>query len=143
MKISAALRLCVVLELASIAASLILSEALKGALPEPLRNWAQADAAREVTRADILLILHALPLLAAELVALVGLLFLQRWAARLYLVTVVLGFALSPYMGPTVEHALADTAGSLTDVLSGILLALVFFTPVLGEPKPEPPVLPR
>jgi len=58
-------------------------------------------------------------------------LFLQRWAAWLYLVSLLIGYALFPFTGPTVEHALADAVDELAILMSGSIIGLAFFSDAL------------
>jgi hypothetical protein len=74
-----------------------------------------------------------LPLVASLIVSTIGLLCLRRWAAWLYLITNVVGMLLMPLTGPTVEHAFADLFDELGIVMSGMVIALAFFTDSLKK----------
>jgi len=118
----------------SIVASLI----LEPSLPEPLAAWLKADAERDITAGEFALLAAFIPLLVSIIVATAGLLCLQRWAAWLYLVTTVIGTLLMPFTGPTVEHALADTIDEIGIIMSGMVIALAFFTDSLKKKDASP-----
>ena len=60
-----------------------------------------------------------------------GLLFLKRWAVWLYLVSLIIGYLVFPFTGPTVEHALADTIDEISVLLSGFIIGIAFFSNAL------------
>lgn len=144
MRPSSALRLCLVLEWGFIVAGVAASFALESSLPEPLATWLSTEADREPTAREMTLFVGYLPLLVCFIVATVGLLFLRRWAAWLYLGATALGTLLMPFTGPTVEHAFADTLDAIGLMMAGAVIALAFFTDSLkSRAEPLPPPLPR
>lgn len=140
MKSATMLRLCVALELALIVISIVLSMVLQPFLPEPLRAWI-AENEQQIRPADLMLFVLFIPLLIALVVASVGLLLLKRWAAWLYLYVNVLGLLLVPFMGPTVEHAVAEMFSEAATMLGGVVLALAFFSDAIrsDELRRPPP----
>jgi hypothetical protein len=137
MRHSTILRACVVLEWVLFVLYIALSFALADNLPAELRAWQDADAERHRDLHEWATLATGLLCLLAAFVASVGLLFLQRWAAWLYLASKVVEYLVYPFSGPTVEHALADTAEELGILVSGAILALAFFSEAL---RPSPPV---
>jgi hypothetical protein len=136
MRSSTALRICVVLEWVFMALGIILSLLLESSLPVPLRDWLAADAEQELTLREFAVFLVAVPLITGAVVGSIGLLFLKRWAAWLYLVSLVIGTLLTPFAGPTVEHALTVSANEIAVLLSGLIIGLAFFSDALPR-KPE------
>lgn len=145
MKLSTILRWCLVLEWVFIGASIVASSLLEPSLPEPLAAWLRAESEGDLTAREIMLFIAVVPLLVSMIVATVGLLCLRRWAAWLYLITNVVGTLLMTLTGPTVEHAFADALDEIGIVLSGMVIAIAFFTDSLIKKVVEqnPPPLPR
>lgn len=139
MHTSSVLRIFVVLEWVAIAGGIVLSILLEPRLPEPLRDWLAAEVEREVDLSEIVLLILAIPMLLGALIGSIGLLFLKRWAAWLYLISLIIGFLIFPFMGPTVEHGMADVFLEVASVISGMIIALAFFSDAL----PAKPSLPE
>ena len=64
------------------------------------------------------------------LVSMGGLFFYQRWAAWL-MVAVLALFSLQLLFSPTVEPGILSYLGSLSDLLTGLILGISFFTEAL------------
>lgn len=145
MKSSTMLRWCLVLEWVFILVGMATAFALESSLPAPLAAWLKGEADSDLTSGQFVLVALGIPLIVSMIVATIGLLCLRRWAAWLYLITTVLEFLIMPFTGPTVEHALADALEQVATVLSGIVIALAFFTDSLKKRTAEqnPPPLPR
>jgi nitrate reductase NapE component len=137
MRSTTLLRFFVLLEWAFLLISMKLSFALEHTLPEPLRDWIAADTDAEVSKADLIILFSIVPLLASALVGAIGLLFLKRWAAWVYLVSMVLGYLIVPFTGPSVEHAIAYAVDEVSVVFSGMVIALAFFSDALDPKKPD------
>jgi hypothetical protein len=132
------LRLCVVSEWVFIALGMVLSFMLENRLPEPLRGWLAAEADRDPGTREFLALALLIPALPCWLAGSVGLLFLKRWAAWLYLGAAVVLHLLSCLVGPTVEHAVTMLYFNVSLVLSGLVLGLAFFSPALQPPPSTP-----
>jgi uncharacterized membrane protein (DUF2068 family) len=139
MSSSTALRVAVVLEWIVGGLALILSLVLEKLLPQPLQAWVLAEAERDaVTPGELMLLVAGVALLGMMLVSSVGLLCLQRWAAWLYLATVVTGTLFVALMGPTVEHGVTGAVDDLASVVSGVVVGLAFFSTALTNARREP-----
>lgn len=88
---------------------------------------------------EVSILLVMIPLLFCQFVGSVGLLFLKKWAAWLYLISLINGFFLFPFLGPTVEHAVADTMDGISILLSGLIIGLAFFSGALRGGSAPPP----
>ena len=126
MKSSTVLRWCVILEMAVTLAAIFVAFVPDFALPEPLSIW--QDAQTEVSVGDFIFLFLYVQLIIPWLVAVIGLLFLRRWAAWLYLIIFFLTTLCGPFTGPTVEHALVTSLSHVASVFSGMVIALAFFT---------------
>jgi hypothetical protein len=83
-------------------------------LPEALADWMRQENGGEFGVADIF-----------------GLLFCyQRWAAWMMAVVVAV-FSLQLLASPTVEPGILSLLGSLSDVITGLVLGAAFFTDAL------------
>jgi hypothetical protein len=125
------LRVCVVLEWVLLITGVALSFALESNLPDSLRAWLAEEYAQDLTSFDLAIIAVGFVVVIATIVASVGLLFLQRWAAWLYLATTVIGCVFMMFTGPTVEHAVSYAFDDVSVVFTGLVLGLAFFTDAL------------
>ncbi len=64
------------------------------------------------------------------LVALIGLLLFKSWARHVYAAGFLAAFALYPFMGITVYSGFSLVLYDMSMVLSGVLLALMYYSPV-------------
>jgi urea transporter len=134
MQTATVLRLGVVFEWVFIALGIILSFMLESRLPEPLREWLAADLESDPEAREFIALALLIPASLCWLIGSVGLLFLKRWAAWLYLGAAVVTLPLDCLFGPTVEHAGAMLCFNVSLVLSGLVLGLAFFSPALRPP---------
>ena len=137
MKTATVLRIAIVAEYILVALSVILSFTLEDSLPPPLRDYVKAEAEREITRSELLLMVPMLILIVAAVVASVGLFMLKEWARWCYLAATGGGSTLLVFMDPSVQHAVTEGVGNFTVIVSGVILGIVFFTDVLRTPPPE------
>lgn len=79
-----------------------------------------------------LIIVATLALIAGimAVVSYVGLLLFKSWARHVYLAVFVVVFALYPFMGVTVYSGVGQIFYDLSMVLSGVVLALAYYSPV-------------
>ena len=70
-------------------------------------------------------------------IASLGLFFRQRWAGFLYVSLVILGYVFMGFLGPTVEHAIADAVDEVAVLISGMIISLIAFTDVLSPTPSE------
>jgi hypothetical protein len=142
MKIQTVLRICVWLVLLLFLAGVVADLLLHGSLPAQLRDW-RAPKPERVS--SVLLFGGAGALVFFSwAAALVGLLRLRRWAAWLFLISLVSGYAYMALTGPTVAHGVASAINGLSAVLSGMVLALAFFSEALKpDLRAEPGAVPN
>src|SRR5688572_1362315 len=130
-----ALRTAIVFEWLFGLAMIALSFALERFLPEALREYLALEAESPIAIGELLLLPLAILLLIVTLASSIGLLLLQRWARWSYLACVVLGCAITPFLGPTVEHSLTDTFEMVATTLSGLVIGISFFSDAIPERK--------
>ncbi len=99
-------------------------------LPEALAEWVHQESGGEFQAADILALLFWGAGIFLFLVSMVGLFFYQRWAAWLMAVVIAV-FSLQLLASPTVEPGILSLLGSLSDVVTGLVLGAAFLTDAL------------
>ena len=99
-------------------------------LPEALADWVKQENSGEIGVADIIGLLFWGAGLFLFFVSMVGLFCYQRWAAWL-MAGVIAVFSIQLLFIPTVEPGILSLLGSLSDVLTGLVLGLAFFTDAL------------
>ena len=72
------------------------------------------------------------------LVASLGLIFFQNWARHFFLFLYVLGIALTPLGGFSVQGPLENVFGQMTAVLDGAILAMAYLSPLADGFKTAP-----
>ena len=99
-------------------------------LPEALADWIHQENGGDFTFGDIIGLLFWGAGLFLFLVSMVGLFCYQRWASWLMAVVVAV-FSLQLLTSPTVEPGILSLLGSLSDVVTGLVLGAAFFTNAL------------
>lgn len=99
-------------------------------LPEVLADWVHQENGGELGVADIFGLLFWGAGIFLFLVSMVGLFCYQRWAAWLMAVVIAV-FSVQLLFSPTVEPGILSLLGSLSDVLTGLVLGAAFFTDAL------------
>lgn len=99
-------------------------------LPDALADWVHQENAGEFGLTDILGLLFWGAGLFLFFVSMVGLFCYQRWAAWMMAVVIAV-FSLQLLFSPTVEPGVLSLMGSLSDVLTGLVLGIAFFTDAL------------
>jgi phosphoglycerol transferase MdoB-like AlkP superfamily enzyme len=134
------LRILVVAELLMIVLGVAVALLTEPSLPEPLRDWVQAEAEVEPTAGFLVLTGFGFLMVVALVVSNIGLFFFWRFARPLYLVTTLAPVLLLPAFGPDVSSGWAAMFDDLGMILSGIIIALIYWSPLrdLFE-RPAPP----
>ena len=98
-------------------------------LPPELRAYEAAQIKAGLTWHDIASIVLGL----GWLTAIVGLFFIWRPARLLFFVMLILDLVLTASGGPSVSGALTRALEDVNALLSGVILALIYFTPLKDE----------
>ena len=99
-------------------------------LPPALRAFEQEQLESDITTSEWVLLAVSIPVLVAAVVALVGLFRFWPLARPLVLALTALGIIIGPFGGPVVETGLAATFDWCSTVLGGMVLALIYLSPV-------------
>jgi Zn-dependent protease with chaperone function len=126
------LRTCILALFALIVLCIGLAVLSDKLLPTELAEWHQRNAGDDFGFADVFALLFWGLGLLLFFVSMIGLFFYQRWAAWLML-AVMLVFSLQVIFSPSVEPGLLTFVGSWSDVMTGLVLGLAFFTDALSE----------
>jgi len=124
------LRTLIVAEIGIGIICIVVSFFTESMLPEPLRAFLEAESEAEITARDLVMIAAAIPLIILLLMSSIGLFFFWRPARVLYLITVVLGLAMTPFFGPYVDAGWGTTFEGVAMIISGAILALIYFSPL-------------
>lgn len=122
------LRVCVVAWWIFFILSIWLSFEMQIHLPTSLNEWVISEAERNPTTVELIIIIASLVMLLTYLVSSIGLLLLNRWGAWLFLISLIIEYIYSPFTGPIVDHAITNTFSELSDLLSGLIIGLAFFS---------------
>jgi len=102
-------------------------------LPFLLQEYAAAEAARPATVADAMVGWLTLLWAIGSLAASVGVFALRRWARPLFLVMALLGCVLQALLEPSVTTGWSVAAETAAQVLVGVSIGVVYFSPVRGH----------
>jgi hypothetical protein len=107
-----------------------MSMALTSTLPEPLRIYVegQFDPETPLSNREIALMVVAVPLILISIWNLVELLRFRPRARPIYATILFACLVLTPWAGPFVEPGIAVAAYYATGILSGIALALMWWS---------------
>jgi hypothetical protein len=102
-------------------------------LPFLLQQYAAAEAARPATTADAMVGWLTLLWAVGSFAASVGVFALRRWARPVFLAMALLGCVLQALLEPSVTTAWSVAAETAAQVLVGVTLGVVYFSPVRGH----------
>ncbi len=117
------IKLFVILELILLVAGFIIWPPTQSHLPPLLQEYLDQEM-ETINIVDLITI----PVLLIYIISAVGLLLTKIWAKNLYVLSTILVYALIPFMGPAVEHAFFATINHLGSLITGAILALLYFT---------------
>jgi hypothetical protein len=124
------LRVLIVAEYALIIVAIVVAFATESLLPEPLRTFVEDEASAELTNHDIAMLIIGLPLIGLLIISSIGLFMLWPPARILYLIGIASGLILVPVFGPYVESGWGTAFEDAASIVSGVILALVYFSPL-------------
>lgn len=122
-----AIKILVIANIISLPIVVFLSFYLEPSLPPLLVEFLGQEMERENTSLELAVSFLTIPVLLVHLVALFGVLLSKQWARFPLLCTSILFYALTPFLGPYVDHSISATLDSLSSLFLGALLALLFF----------------
>jgi hypothetical protein len=102
------------------------SIATQDRLPEPLQDYAVSEQA--ATPSGVMV--GGLIILAAWVAALVGVYRLRAFGRRLFVLALVASLAMTPMSGPSVDSGWSQLFYQASFVLDGLLLGLMYWSPL-------------
>jgi hypothetical protein len=124
------LRTLIVAEVGLVVLSVVGSLLTEVLLPEPLQAYLETEFEGDLTTFEVAMLVAAVPLVILWLVSSIGLFFFWRPARLLYVVTMIFGMLATPFFGPYVDAGLGAMLEDAATIMSGVILALVYFSPV-------------
>ena len=123
-------RIIVILDIVIVVFGIIVSDLTEGLLPETLQNYLMQAAESDFIPKDTIFLIIGAIFFIALIVSWIGLLKFKKFAPWLYLVVSTADIVLTSFMGPTVRSGLAESIAIFEGLIGGVLIALVFFSPV-------------
>ena len=133
MRIEAVLRHLVVWQWVLACLSIVFFQVEIDKLPFLLKEYAAAEAIRPPTVADSMVGWLTLLWGIGSLAASIGVIALKRWARPFFLVMALLGCVLQALLEPSVTTGWSVAAETAAQVLVGVTLGVVYFSPVRGH----------
>jgi hypothetical protein len=124
------LRVCLLALFALIVLTIGLAVLSDKLLPTELAEWQHRNNAGDFGFSDIISLLFWGLGLVLFLISMLGLFLFQRWASWMMLV-ILLVFSLQVLFSPSVEPGILSFVGSWSDIVTGLVLGLAFFTDAL------------
>jgi hypothetical protein len=113
--------------------AVIVSFATESFLPAELRDYLDARGNAPLTEGEIVLASVGGLFLIFVIVLSVGLFRFRRWAKRLLPLSYIIGLLLLPAAGANVETGWASLMFYLCSLVDGVILAVVYFSPLKEE----------
>jgi hypothetical protein len=102
--------------------------AFQSSLPALLQQYLWLESQQALRVGDVILFAFLLVLLAAFVIAWVGLWMLMRWARVVYTAVVIFDIVAALFYGPVVSSALAEAFYGVATLASGIILGVIWFS---------------
>ncbi len=106
---------------------LVLGFSFEDQLPELLQQYNDQIAIGGPP--NMLFAWFGLFVIIAHLISLYGLVTVKKWSKSLFLYTILLSLSLVFFMGSHVADAISDTVETISILVSGAILALLYLTP--------------
>ena len=112
------------------AAGVVLSFMTESSLPPEIQSYLQRMEDAPLAQGEIVLGVVDITFIVFGVVLTIGLFRFKRWAKTLLPMFYALGFVLLPVNGPHVETGWASMMFYLGSFVDGLILALVYFSPL-------------
>jgi hypothetical protein len=124
------LRILIVVGIGLVILGVAVSLLTASLLPESLRAFWKAEIQGEMTARDLGMLRVTFPAIILWLGSSIGLFFFWRPSRILYLISIVLSLLLTPFSGPYVDAGWGTAFEDAAMIVSGVILALVYFSPL-------------
>lgn len=123
-------RLLIILSWLLAVGAAIFSFSTERMLPPELKSYLDTQANTPITMPDMILTIISVVYLIFHFMVSVGLFLFKRWAKALFLPLLAIGSILIIPLGPYVDTGWATFLYYLCNLLDGITLAVVYFSPI-------------
>ena len=103
---------------------------MEASLPVPLRDYLNAQSEADLTIRETIVAVVSLLFLVAWVVAIIGLYCFWQFARPLMVIVLIGSIIISVVIGPTIQSGLTTAFYDVGTLLSGMILALIYTTPV-------------
>lgn len=124
------LRTLLIAEICLVVVGVAVSLLTEPSLPEPLRTFLEAEAEADITGRDKSMLATVIPAIILWITSSIGLFFFWRPARTLYVITIAVGLLMTPFSGPYVNTGWAATFEEAAIIVSGVILALIYVSPL-------------
>lgn len=118
-----------ILYICSLVASVVSTFYFESSLPPLLQEYLAQPIVENLTSLDVGVFWALLAAVIVHFVSIYGLWAVKRWAKSTFLYTNIIMFALSLFIGPTVNDAVSSALGFLASLFAGAILALLYLMP--------------
>lgn len=130
------LRILIIADFLLLVLSIVGAFVSEASLPEPLRAYEQARSEADFTVKEWVLVGVSVPLVIAWLVSSVGLFFFWRSARTMYLVTLIGSSAVTPFTDAYITAGWVQVIDGVSLIVTGIVLALIYASPLKESFEP-------
>lgn len=123
-------RILLVLSWLLVIAGVVVSFVTESFPPPELQTYLQRVENSPLANGEIVLAIVDVAFIVLAVVLTVGLFLFKRWAKTLLPMSYALGLVLIPVNGPYIESGWVTTLFYLGSLVDGIILALVYFSPL-------------
>jgi len=127
------IRLLSALDLILTTVTVIFVFSLESNLPLLLQDYLVQELKADTTTTEIIAFTVKAITLILYFASLFGLIFVKKWARKLFITTTIIMYQVSFLLGPIVAHAVSFTFDQLSVLVQGMLLAFLVFR----NPYPE------
>jgi hypothetical protein len=103
-------------------------------LPAPLQEYLKANWNAELEKGlnpwDLVILIIGIPFLLLTIASYIGLFLWKNWARQLCLILAIIGCLMMPFLGAQVYSALAFTLYSISSIIGGLILGMLYFSPI-------------
>ena len=123
-------RLLIVVNWLLVVAYVVVSITTESLLPSELRSYLDAQLNAPITTSDIMLFAVVFIYFISYIAVSIGVFLFKKWAKTLLLPSIAIASILLIIGGPYIETGLASFCSYFLNLIEGIILALVYFSPI-------------
>ena len=127
-----ALRIAILISWLSLILGVLGSYALESDLPVHLQQYLAWDLEQDMSQLELILLVVGLVFLVGAFIGSVGMFVFRVWGRNLYVLSIIVILALTPFFGPTVENAYESFFSELETLSDGLILGILFFTDAIS-----------